>query len=243
MSSSAAESVGLAQPFHDTSAALAVWPSIDRCRWLCCVGLANEFHDAAAVIAAGPPSLVITGEKVEVQLYEREASFVAGAPQVEVEAVAQGLADAFTDVLVSLTAGAPSFAARADILSPADRTGPLAKSISRGVATSKRLLLTGGLLRSIEWHRRTGEKDVRARQAVSVSLIDALISPQPALDRSTIDTGRADNTVLTFLDPVAITDSDLFRWGGHTYKISKIEGVVKNEVTGELFSSEVTVIR
>ena len=49
--------------------------------------------------------------------------------------------------------------------------------------------------------------------------------------------------MLTILDPVAITDADLFRWGGHTYKVSKIEGVVKNEVTGELFSSEVTVIR
>ena len=191
MSSSAAESVGLAQPFHDTSAALAVWPSIDRCRWLCCVGLANEFHDASAVIAAGPPSLVMTGEKVEVQIYEREASFVAGAPQVEVEAVAVKLSPMRSPMFLSVSRRARHRSRlRAELLSPSDRTGPLAKSISRGVATSKRLLLTGGLLRSIEWHRRTGEKDVRGRQAVSVSLIDALISPQPALDRSTIDTGQ-----------------------------------------------------
>ena len=142
------------------------------------------------------PSLVELDE-VEVQLYE-SLGFVCcrSATGPGRSRRRQALADAFTDVLVSLTAGAPSLAARADLLSPSDRTGPLAKSISRGVATSKRLLLTGGLLRSIEWHRRTGEKDVRGRQAVSVSLIDALISPQPALDRSTIDTGRADNTVL-----------------------------------------------
>ena len=159
------------------------------------------------------------------------------------EAVAVALADAFTDRVVSLTAGAPSFSAVAAKLSPSDRTGPLAKSITLGVATSKRLLLTGGVLRSVEWHQRTGEKDVRGRQAVSVSLLDVLIEQRPALDRSTIDTDRADNTVLTILDPVAITDEHLFRWGGHTYKVKGVDGVVKNETTGVRFSSEVTVIR
>ena len=49
--------------------------------------------------------------------------------------------------------------------------------------------------------------------------------------------------MLTILDPVAITDSDTFRWGEHTYKVSKIDGVIKNESTGVRFSSEVTVIR
>ena len=39
-----------------------------------------------------------------------------------------------------------------------------------------------------------------------MSLLDALIEQRPALDRSTIDTDRADATVLTILDPVAITD-------------------------------------
>ena len=84
---------------------------------------------------------------------------------------------------------------------------------------------------------------MRGRQAVSVSLLDALIEQRPGLDRSTIDTDRADDTVLTILDPVAITDEHTFRWGGHTYKVSKIDGVVKSESTGVRFSSEVTVIR
>ena len=112
----AAESVGLAQPFHDTEAALtggaaSVAVSAER------VGLANEFHDATAVIAAGPPSLAVLVELDEVEVIEVLAPFVAGAPQVEVEAVAVGLADAFTDVLVSLTAGVPSLSA-----APAERS-------------------------------------------------------------------------------------------------------------------------
>ena len=76
-------------------------------------------------------------------------------------------------------------------------------------------------------------------------MIDALIEQRPALDRSTIDTDRADNTVLIILDPVAITDTDTFRWGNpaHTYKVKAIDGVIQNEGTGVRFSSEVTVIR
>ena len=49
--------------------------------------------------------------------------------------------------------------------------------------------------------------------------------------------------MLTILDPVAITDSDTFRWGDHIYKVSKINGIVQDEDTGVRFSSEVTVIR
>ena len=78
--------------------------------------------------------------------------------------------------------------------------------------------------------RPTGAKDVRGRQAVSVSLLDALIEQRPGLDRSTIDTDRADDTVLTILDPVAITDEHLFRWGGQTYRVKGVDGVVKSEV-------------
>ena len=117
------------------------------------------------------------------------------------------------------------------------------RSLSGVISTIKRTLLNGGLLRSVQWHRRTGDKDVRGRQGVSVALLDVLIEQRPGLSRSTIDTARSDDTVLTVLDPVAIKDTDTFRWGGHTYKISKIDGVIKNEVTGVRFSSEVTVIR
>ena len=149
-------------------------------------------------------------------------------------------------LLVSLTAGAPSFSA-GDLalrLSSGSHRPTCEISFHSGALRPARgTLLTGGLLRSVEWHQPTGERDVRGRQAVSVSLIDALIEQRPALDRSTIDTDRADDTVLTILDPVAITDEHLFRWGGHTYKIQGVDGVIKNEVTGVRFSSEVTVIR
>ena len=121
----------------------------------------------------------------------------------------------------------------------------LADSLTSGISTIKTTLKTGGLLRPVEWLKRTGDKDVRGRQAVSSQMLDALIEQRPGLDRSTIDTDRQDNTVLIILDPVAITDADTFRWGNpsHTYKVKKIDGVVKNESTGVRFSSEVTVIR
>ena len=67
----------------------------------------------------------------------------------------------------------------------------------------------------------------------------------PALDRSTIDTDRADNTALTILDPVAITDEHLFRWGDppNTYSVKSVDGVLQDEDTGVRFASEVTLIR
>ena len=61
--------------------------------------------------------------------------------------------------------------------------------------------------------QRTGEKDVRGRQAVSVTLLDVLIEQRPGLDRDAIDTDRADNTILTVLDPVAITGHGHFSVG------------------------------
>ena len=119
----------------------------------------------------------------------------------------------------------------------------LADTLTRAIAAKKRALLKGGLLREVEWHRPSGPRDVRGRQAVAVSLIDALIQKRPALDRSTLDTDRADNTVLTILDPVAIKDSDTFRWGDHTYSVKAIDGIVSNEETGTRYASEVVVIR
>ena len=237
-----AEKVGLTQPFHDTAAALTAGaPALAVSAEM--VGIAQEFHDSAAVIEAGPPSLVVTAEVAEGEIFDVVTSLVAGVPQVEVEAVAVALADAFTDTAVSLTAGAPSFTVGVVKRTPSQRTGPLANSLTSGIATIKSTLLAGGLLRAVEWHQPTGPRDVRGRQAVSVSLLDVLIEERPGLARSTIDTDRTDNTVLTILDPVAITDEHLFRWGDQTYKVSKIDGVVKSEATGVRFSSEVTVIR
>ena len=121
----------------------------------------------------------------------------------------------------------------------------LADNLTSGIATIKSTLKAGGLLRPVEWLRRTGDKDVRGRQAVSTTMLDALIESRPALDRSALDTDRSDNTILIILDPVAISDTDTFRWGApaHTYKVKKIDGVIQNEGTGVRFSSEVTVVR
>ena len=131
--------------------------------------------------------------------------------------------------------------ARAAPVNPvgADR-GRVDAALTARIAAAKKRLLEGGLLRSVEWHQRTGEKDVRGRQAVSVSLLDAFIEQRPALDRSTVDTDRADNTVLVILDPVAILTEHLFRWGEtpHVYKVKKIDGLLQDETTGVRFSSK-----
>ena len=121
----------------------------------------------------------------------------------------------------------------------------LADALTRTIAQTKRRLVAGGVLQEVEWRRRTGEPDVRGRYAVTTTLIDALIEQRPALDRDRIHTDRADDTVLTILDPVAITDSDTFRWGDppDTYSVKKISGLLEDESTGVRFSSEVTVIR
>ena len=42
---------------------------------------------------------------------------------------------------------------------------------------------------------------------------------------------------------LGITDAHFFRWGEHTYRISKVDGIVKDEVTGTRFFSEVFVLR
>ena len=78
---------------------------------------------------------------------------------------------------------------------------------------------------------------------MTTTLIDAFIEQRPALDRSTLDTERADDTVLTILDPLAITDEHFFRWGDHTYRVKAVDGLIKDETTGTRYASEVTVIR
>ena len=121
----------------------------------------------------------------------------------------------------------------------------LADTLTRAIAAKKRALLKGGILQPVEWLRKTGPIDVRGRQGVTSTPLDVFIEDKPALDRDRIDTDRADNTVLTILDPLAITDSDTFRWGDppDTYSVKKIDGLLQDEDTGVRFSSEVTVIR
>ena len=117
-------------------------------------------------------------------------------------------------------------------------------ALTARIAATKRRLLDGGLLQPVEWGI-PGEPDVRGRRIFTYSMLDALIEQRTALDRSTIDTDRADNTVLTILDPVAITDEHTFRWGDppKVYQIKAVEGLLKDEETGTRYASEITVIR
>ena len=82
-------------------------------------------------------------------------------------------------------------------------------------------------------------------QSLRISPLDALIAERSALDRSTIDTDRADDTVLVIFDPVAITDEHLFRWGDppHVYSVKAVDGLLQDERTGTRYASEVVLIR
>ena len=106
-------------------------------------------------------------------------------------------------------------------------------ALTARIAATKRRLLAGGVLQPIQWGVPLGERDERGRITYAYSDLDALIEERPALDRGTLDTNRADNTVVVILDPVAITDEHLFRWGDppHTYKVKAIDGLLQNEET------------
>ena len=117
-------------------------------------------------------------------------------------------------------------------------------ALTARIASTKNRLLEGGLMQEIEWGI-PGEPDIRGRRPFTYTTIDAVIEERPALDRGTLSTDRADNTVLTILDPVAITDEHTFRWGDppHVYKIKAVEGLLQNGETGTRFFSEVVVLR
>ena len=83
------------------------------------------------------------------------------------------------------------------------------EALTAKIAAAKRRLLDGGLLQLVSWGVPVGERDERGRITYTYSDLDALIEARPALDRSTIDTDRADNTVLTILDPAGHHDEHL----------------------------------
>ena len=102
------------------------------------------------------------------------------------------------------------------------------------------------VLQPVEWLQKTGDKDERGRQAVTVTTINVLIESEPGLARgSDRVTDRSDETMLTVLEPLAIKDSDTFRWGTppHTYKVKNLDGVVQDPETGVRYATVATVIR
>ena len=120
-----------------------------------------------------------------------------------------------------------------------------ADALASRIAAVKRRLLQGGMLQEVQWGREGGAPDIRGRRTVTYTPIDALIQQRPGLDRGAVSTERSDDTTLVIFDPLAIIDSDTFRWGDppDTYKIKAVDGVVQDEDTGVRFASEVTVIR
>ena len=120
----------------------------------------------------------------------------------------------------------------------------LEDALTARIAATKRHLLEGGLLQEVEWGI-PGEPDVRGKRTFTYTMLDALIEQRPALDRGATSTERSDNTVLTILDPLAITDEHVFRWGEplHVYSIKAVDGIVQDEETGVRFFSEVVIIR
>ena len=118
-------------------------------------------------------------------------------------------------------------------------------ALTARIAATKNRLLEGGLLQEIEWGVPTGPPDIRGRRTFTYTPLDALIEQRPALDRGTLSTDRADNTVLVIFDPVSILTEHLFRWGDplHVYSVKAVDGIVQDEETGVRFVSEVTVLR
>ena len=117
-------------------------------------------------------------------------------------------------------------------------------ALTARIAAAKRKLLEGGLLQEILWGI-PGERDYQGRRPFTYSPLDALIADRSALDRSTIDTERSDDTVLVIFDPLAITDEHTFRWGDppHTYSVKSIDGLLQDAESGTRYASEITVIR
>ena len=122
--------------------------------------------------------------------------------------------------------------------------GAIGNAITERIAATKRRLLDGGLLQPVAWGI-PGEPDVRGRKVFTYFMLDAMIEERPALDRGALSTERSDEIKLVILDPLAITDEHVFRWGDpvHVHKIKSVDGLVLSGETGVRFASEVTVIR
>ena len=123
-------------------------------------------------------------------------------------------------------------------------------AITARIAAAKSRLVEGGLLQEVEWGVVVPVvlpdlPDPRGRKTYAYTTLHAFIEQRPALDRGTLSTDRADATVLVILDPLAITDEHLFRWGEppHTYQVKAIDGILQDEETGTRYASEVVLIR
>ena len=122
--------------------------------------------------------------------------------------------------------------------------GRVGNALTARIKATKKRLLDGGVMQPVEWGI-PGPPDVRGRIVFTYFMLDAVIEQRPGLERDSATTDRSDNTVLTILDPVAITDDHVFRWGepAHAYSVKAIDGLIQDEGTGIRYASEVIVIR
>ena len=120
-------------------------------------------------------------------------------------------------------------------------------AITARIAATRRRLLAGGLLVEIEWGVPGPRirRYLRGRRSVTWATLFAYVQAGQALGRDRLSTDRSDDILLVILEPVAITDSDIFRWGDppDTYSVKSVSGLIADAETGVRFSSEVVVIR
>ena len=95
-----------------------------------------------------------------------------------------------SDIAADFALAAPAFSVVLAKRVPADRAGPIANSLTSGVATIKQTLLAGGLLRSVQWCK-PGKRDVRGRRTFSFSMLDALIEQRGDYRRTHVSMGRS----------------------------------------------------
>ena len=123
----------------------------------------------------------------------------------------------------------------------------LEAAITARIAATRRRLLAGGLLQPVEWGvpgpRILGDK--YGGRSITWAPLDAYIESRQALDRDRLTTHRVDDILLVFLEPLAIKDNHLFRFGDpiRNYSVKSISGLLQDEDAGIRYSTEVVLIR
>ena len=118
-----------------------------------------------------------------------------------------------------------------------------------GLLATKRRLLEGGLLQEVELGVVVPQDppDPRGRKVYAFSPLDALIEQRPSAGPGgTLDTDRADNTVLVIFDPAGNhrrTSFQVGRTDRTSTRLRRLTGSWQDEETGTRYASEVTVIR
>ena len=243
-----AETVGLAQAFHDTAAALESGPA-DLAAAAELVGLAQEFHDTDAFIESGAATLDVLAEHDEAGVIEVLASFVAGAALVDVDAEKVDLAQAFHDTAARLDAGAPEIAASLRFIGVQDTAasfetgaGGITAAADKGsfLGTIPQLSGLAGIVRQAiaTANMVTGDLQVIVRHGViksrsssgrieyaSITERQAIVEPITKVFRDNDGVERVSKARITILSDVAVSMNDLLILpSGQTGPILQVSG-------------------